>query len=290
MRPASKGLLYGILAVIFWGTAATAFKISLRYLHPAELLAIAAYTTILILVSILIFQKRFSDVFRQSRKVIFQAAFLGLLNPFLYYLILFRAYSMIPAQIAQPLNFIWPIVLVLLSVPILNHPITRYNVLALIISFSGVLLISAQGNMSFTALDHPQGIFLAAGSSVIWALYWIFNMKQRIDEVLGLFLNFLFSAIYISIFLAFTGGFHIPPAQGFLGGVYVGCFEMGITFVLWLKALNYSGSAAKVGNLIYLTPFLSLICIHFILGEEIYLTTFGGLVLIIIGLFVNKHN
>ena len=39
----------------------------------------------------------------------------------LYYLILLKAYQLLPAQVAQPLNMIWPVILVFLSVPILKQ-------------------------------------------------------------------------------------------------------------------------------------------------------------------------
>jgi len=66
-----------------------------------------------------------------------------------------------------------------------------------------------------------------------------------------------------------------------LAGVYVGCFEMGITFLLWLKALSNTSSTDKLSNIIYLVPFLSLIFIHFVVGETIFWTTFVGLSLIV---------
>jgi drug/metabolite transporter (DMT)-like permease len=68
----------------------------------------------------------------------------------------------------------------------------------------------------------------------------------------------------------------------------VGIFEMGITFVLWLSALKLSESTAKVGNLIFMSPFLSLVFIHFLVGEDILASTFIGLVLIISGLLMQQ--
>jgi drug/metabolite transporter (DMT)-like permease len=61
-----------------------------------------------------------------------------------------------------------------------------------------------------------------------------------------------------------------------------------VTFVFWLKALKYSENTAKVGNLIFLSPFLSLIFIHFLLGERILPSTFAGLGLIVAGLILQR--
>ncbi len=70
---------------------------------------------------------------------------------------------------------------------------------------------------------------------------------------------------------------------GLLGAAYVGVFEMGIAFILWLKALKLSSTTAKVGTLIFFSPFLSLVFIHFLVGEEIRIATIIGLLFIVIG-------
>jgi drug/metabolite transporter (DMT)-like permease len=64
---------------------------------------------------------------------------------------------------------------------------------------------------------------------------------------------------------------------------------MGITFFFWLKALQLASTTAKVSNLVYLSPFLSLFLVHFILHEPVYYTTPIGLVFIIAGIFVQTH-
>ena len=72
---------------------------------------------------------------------------MGFLNPFLYYVIVLKAYSLLPAQLAQPLNFIWPITLVLLSIPILKQKVSGKNMIAMLISFVGVYFIASKGNL-----------------------------------------------------------------------------------------------------------------------------------------------
>jgi len=63
---------------------------------------------------------------------------------------------------------------------------------------------------------------------------------------------------------------------------------MGITFVLWLKALNYADNTARLGNVIYLVPFVALLFIKLVLGETVYWTTILGLVLIIGGIIYQQ--
>lgn len=288
MENQQKASIYAGLSVIFWATAASAFKIALEYLDFIQLLFISTITSLLVFTIILFVQGKIPLLKNQTGTDIRLSGILGLLNPFLYYLVLLKAYSLLPAQIAQPLNFTWPIVLVLLSIPLLKQKIPLRSILAIFISFAGVFFISSQGKPFAFDFANPFGVALALGSSLIWALFWIFNVRDKRDEVVKLFMNFVFAAVFITIVTAVFSSFSITTWQGLLAGIYVGIFEMGITFIFWLKALKLSTTTSKIGNLIYLTPFFSLLIIHFILGESIYLTTIFGLILIVAGIIYEK--
>jgi drug/metabolite transporter (DMT)-like permease len=64
---------------------------------------------------------------------------------------------------------------------------------------------------------------------------------------------------------------------------------MCINFILWLMALKLSSTTAKVSNLIYLSPFISLILIHFFVGEVILLSTIIGLLFIVGGIIIQQY-
>jgi drug/metabolite transporter (DMT)-like permease len=80
----------------------------------------------------------------------------------------------------------------------------------------------------------------------------------------------------------------LPNINGIYGAIYVGIFEMGITFVFWLKAMQNSTNTSKIANLIFISPFISLIFIYFIVNEPIYISTLVGLAFIITGLFIQQ--
>jgi drug/metabolite transporter (DMT)-like permease len=185
---------------------------------------------------------------------------------------------------------IWPIILVFLSVPILGQKIERKSFIALFISFTGVYIISSQGSLFKSMNSNISGVLLATGSSVFWALYFILNVKDKRDEGVKLLLNFLFGSLYLIIALIITGKWQIEPGlKGVIASVYVGLFEMGIAFLFWLKALQMASTTAKVSNLVYLAPFISLFFVHYILHEPVYYTTPVGLILIIAGIFVQTN-
>jgi drug/metabolite transporter (DMT)-like permease len=195
----------------------------------------------------------------------------------------------LPAQEAVALNYIWPVVLVLLSIPVLKQKITALSIVSMLISFAGTVVIATNGRPWSMEFANPTGTFLALSSSIFWALYWLMNMKDKRESLNKLFLNFSFGLIYIVVFAAFTGNLIIPSAAGALGAVYIGLFEMGVTFVIWLTALKYAQNTAKVSNLVFLSPFLSLLFISMIVGEKILASTIVGLSLIIGGIILQQY-
>lgn len=289
MNRSRLSYIYAGIAILFWATIPTAFKICLGEMSVLHMLSIASVTSALALLGILLLEKKISLLRLSSPYDLLKSALLGLMNPFIYYLVLLRAYQLLPAQVAQPLNMIWPIILVFLSVPILKQKIAARSFAALFISFLGVYIISSQGNFFSHGRSDTRGVLLATGSSVFWALYFILNVKDKRDEAVKLSLNFLFGSFYLALTMAITGKWpESISLRGMSSAIYIGLFEMGITFFFWLKALQLAPSTDKVSNMVYLAPFLSLVFVHFILHEPIYYTTPAGLILIVSGILIQN--
>jgi len=289
MKNQWKAYIYAFSAIACWSTIGSAFKLSLRYLDPLLLLlfsGIVACTTLFIM---LLAGGKLPLLRKTTSTDILMSALMGMLNPYLYYIVLLRAYDLLPAQEAGTLNYIWPLVLVLLSIPLLGQKISAWSIVAVLISFSGIMLISTHGRLLSFRFTSTAGVFMAVGSAFFWALYWIINLKDKREAVSKLFLNFCFGLFYVFITVVITKHFWIPPWAGLAGALYIGLFEMGITFVLWLNALKFSETTAKVSNLIYLSPFISLIIIHFAVGEAILLSTVSGLGLIVGGILLQRY-
>ncbi len=284
--------VYAALAVGFWATSATAFKLSLACVGQLPLLLLATAVSTGVFLAYLAATGRLALLRTFTGRDYLWSAGLGLLNPFLYYVILFKAYALLPAQEAQPINFVWPLTLVLLSIPLLGQRIRLTSMVAIFISFLGVVVIATHPARPADILDfrfsNGLGVLLALGSTIIWALFWVVNTKDRQDEAVRLFVNFVFASLYILILALMLGQVRVGGWRGLLGGVYVGLFEMGVTFLVWLRALKSAKSTAHVVNLIYLVPFLSLLVIALILGEKILPSTIVGLLFIVAGIILQK--
>lgn len=284
-----KAYMLAIVAVLFWSTMSSAFKITLRYIPFDQLLLWSSFTGC---IALFIINQSSSLRFKRTeinKKAILSSAIMGFFNPFLYYLILIKAYELLEAQIAGTLNYFWPIALVLLSIPFLKQKISTFSILAIFISFLGIVIISTKGNFTNFKTTDPLGVALVIGSAFIWATYWILNMKDQREETAKIMLNLFFGLLYMVIYLCISGSKLIfPGTYAILGIVYIGMFEMSITFVIWLKALNYSSDTAKVSNLIYLSPFFALFIINLTVGERIHTSTILGLVFIIAGIIFQQ--
>lgn len=288
MKPQKKAYLFALIAVLFWSTMSSAFKLTLRHIPYDQLLYWSAVFAVFVLGFILWMRRGHRQLLKQSHKDIIMSAILGFINPFAYYLVLFKAYELLQAQEAGVLNYSWPVVLVILSVPFLGQHIGWKGFVAIFISFFGLLIISTKGQVFAMKFSNPRGVALALGSAVLWALYWIINLKDKRDSLLKIFMNMVFGGAYITLYLVLFSKITLPTRPALLGSAYIGVFEMGITFVLWLLALKNSSHTAKVSSLIFLSPFMALFFIRIFVGEPIHPSTVVGLVFIVAGILLQQ--
>ncbi|MBQ6879475.1 MAG: DMT family transporter [Bacteroidales bacterium] len=290
MKENRKAILFACIAVLSWSTVATAFKKSLQYLSHFELVLVACVTSLIIFTLLMTFQKKWHLLKDLKAKEWGYFALLGLLNPVAYYLVLFKSYDLLPAQVAQPINYAWPIVLVVLLAVFTRQPIPPKKYIGMAVSLGGVALISLGGGQALGASLPISGLLLAASSAVLWASYWVVNNKnkERFDASLAFFMTFLFGSIYMTAGALFKG-VDLNTVPGLLWGSYVGAFEMGIPFIFFGLAMRKTDNPALINQLTYLSPFMSLFFIAMILGEKIVPTTFIGLALIVIGIVFNEY-
>lgn len=285
----SRAMLLGLSAVLLWSTVATAFKLSLQVMTPLQLLAWSGLFSTLVLAACVSWQKRWRELLQQWRKRPGLYLLLGALNPALYYLVLFRAYDLLPAQQAQALNYTWALTLSLLAVPLLKQKLQRLDLLAMTLGYFGALVIATRGQLLSLQFDSTLGVALALGSTLIWALYWILNTRAEGSPAVSLLLCFLCGTPLVWGLMLLQGEVQWPGTQGILGALWVGVFEMGLTFMLWLGAMRAATHVSRVSNLIFLSPFLSLVFIYLFLNEAIAPATFVGLALIVAAVLLQQR-
>ncbi|ENM5727609.1 DMT family transporter [Vibrio mimicus] len=284
-----RALGLGLASVLLWSTVATAFKLTLAELNPLQMVTVASIVSALALLVICAVMGKLKLIVPTLLANPFYYLLLGLINPLAYYLILFKAYSLLPASQAQAINYSWAITLTLMAALFLGQRIRKQDWIACAMSYLGVVVIATKGDLLGLQFESPLGVGLALLSTLLWAGYWILNTKNKADPIVGVLLGFLL-AIPFALALCWYENLNWQgiTTQGWLAVTYVGLFEMGITFVLWLSALKNTQNTARISNLIFASPFISLFLLATIIGEAIHSTTLIGLVLIIAGLVVQQ--
>lgn len=288
MTNKNKSILYALGAVLFWSTVATAFKLTLQGMTNSQMLFYSSLTSVVVLFFFAIKNSPKDLRLFFSRHHLKNNMVLGLINPFVYYLILFEAYNVLPAQEAQPINLTWPLIISIFSAIFLNQKISARTLIGLIISFIGVVVIATRGNIFTLHFHNIYGVVLALSSSFIWASFWILNLLDNREESVKLFGSFFFGTIYTGLYIYFFGSFGPIEFKYMLGAVYIGLFEMGITFFLWLKALSLSDDKAKTSTMVYLFPVISLFFIALVLKEKLFASSIIGLVMIVSGILFQQ--
>ena len=284
-----RAVKMGLGAVMLWSTVATAFSLSLEYLTPLQLVTLAAVVSWCFFAARLGSPARWASLRATSFKERITGLLMGWLNPGLYYLVLFAAYEQLPAQEAMAINDSWGITLALIAAPLLRQRLTPGALLAACISYSGIVVIATRGSPLSLDFAQPLGVGLALLSTLLWSLYWVINTRLSVDPEVNLFLNFS-GALPLLLGLLWWSGTPLPVVwQGWAGGLYVGLFEMGLAFVLWMGAMKATTSTLRISSLIFLSPPLSLILIWMIAGEPVKAYTLIGLILILFGLWLQRR-
>lgn len=284
-----KAFLCAGLTVLAWSTVSTAFKLSLEAMTPMQLIFVSMSTSVVFLGAVLLWGQRgaLASAFAAlPPRQWASAAALGAML-YAYYALLFMAYDRLPAQITQPINNTWALMLALLAAWLLKQKLTLKEFFFMLVAYAGVVIIATGGGNALGPLD-PLGLACVIASTFLYALYWIVNTKSGLPATLGLFLCFLASGFLAGLTLTVTGA-GLPPIHALPSGIYVGLFELAIPFLLWGMALRLTNSVPRISTLPFVVPFLALFWISIVLKEPIAPSTVAGLALIVGGTFLQQR-
>jgi len=242
-RRASAALL-ALGAIALWGTLAA---ISTRVTGVPPFLL----TGLALLMGSLVGFRAFRD-----KPPPVAALALGVYGLFGFHFFLFLALRLAPPVEANLVNYLWPLLIVVLA-PVIVPGIpwsTRHGIAA-VVGFSGAALLIASGAGS---LGQGQwlGYAFAVASAVIWSTYSL--ATRRFSH---------FPTGYVAWFCALSGVLalachaifepsYLPKTSEWPFIAALGFGPMGLAFFLWDRALK-RGDPRALGNLAYLTPLLS---------------------------------
>jgi len=285
MTNAHRSLFFASLTILSWSTVSTAFKLSLAAMTPLQMIAVSMTVGGLVFALVLAVAALRGELhsFRSS-----DAAGAVIAGPVIavYYFVLFQGYSLLPAQVAQPINYTWSIVLAIMLCVAHREPLSVRQVFWMLTAWAGAALIAAGGR----DIGHisPAGIGLMIFSTLLFPLFWLLSDRSRLPQALFMLISFTGAAA-----LSWAGvlweGRPFPEMAAILPAVYLGFFELSLPYLFWGKALRLADSVALLGTLPMIVPFLALFWIHLFLGEPILLTTILGLTFTVAGTFLQAR-
>ena len=269
MERQNKAVLLALVSVLAWSTVATGFKLGLRELTVSQLLWAGSMFACIFFWMVCCKKREWAPV--PNTRVF--SIVMGLVNPGVYYLVLFAAYDRLPAHIAQPLNYSWALVMTFAAWWLLGQRPSRGQLMALGLGYLGVLLLVFgsgidAGGLALDKINYV-GAGLAIASTFLWAFYWVLLTRTPVSTAPFMAWSFTSGLVFISIYCLLGDGLPGFDADTLVFGAWVGLIEMGITFYMWRLAMLWATNAVSVAQMIFLSPVLSLMLIYFVLGEDI---------------------
>lgn len=284
MHKDSSGYVYITFVVLFWASTAAVSKLLLTNLSNLQLLFFTCAFATTSLFIIIILQNKFYIIREFKVKDYLTFIYMGFISVFLYTFFLFEALRILMAQEAFILNYLWPIMVVIFSAIILKEEFTFRKVLGVTVSFIGVFIVLTQpgATLHFNSL---KGTLSAIGCAFSYGLFSVLGKKKEYDRYVSMMFYYFFASIFSSIPILIYSDYPRLSILELAGVLWLGVFANGFAFVFWFLALKH-GDTAKMSNIVFLTPFLSLVYIHFLLGEEILITSILGLLFILAGILI----
>jgi len=276
--------LYVTLVILFWSSSAAVGKLVLTNLDNFQVLFYTTLVASITLLLIVLLQKKGKIIKNYSTKDYLTLFYMGCLGIFIYYLFYFGSLMLISAQETMIINYLWPMIIVILAIFILKEKFSIKKLIAIILSFIGVLIVISKGDLNFNIQD-SLGVLFAFLAAVSYGLFSVLGKKQNYDVIVATMFYNIFSFIITLITIIAFGKLILPNLFELMGLLWLGVFPGGIAYVFWFLALK-QGDTSKISNFMYLNPFVSLVYIYLLVGEKILLSSVIGLLFIIGGIML----
>ena len=284
MNAMKKTYFLAAVTILIWSTSATVSKLLLGALDSMQVLCVSALFSSAFWLLANTVTGNMQKLKAYTWKNYLLTAGIGMTGIFLYYLLLYTGTDMMPVSQALIINYLWPIMSVVFACILLKEKMTARKAIAIALSFLGVIIVVGQGLSQF-----QTSTLIGAGCCVLAAVsYGVFtalNQKYTYDKRISMMIFSLVTFLLSGLFLAVTGSIPKLNLLQTVGMAYNGIFNLAIATTTWALALE-SGKTAKVSNLAYITPFLSLVWAAVFLKEQVRLSSVLGLVVIVLGILV----
>lgn len=279
-----KQYLYAAISILGWSTVATIVKLLLGSMSSIQVLCISSLFASLFLFVVSCVTGSIKKLKTYKPRDYLISVLIGLPGTFFYYIFYYSGTSFMPASQAFIVNYLWPIMCVVFACIILKEKMTAVKALALGLSFLGVIVVVGRDILSFE-WHTLIGAGLCVAGAVSYGIFTALNQKSSYEKPHTFMISFFASFLLTAVICLVRGNFPVLDGMQLLGMAWNGIVSIGIASTLWQLAL-IGADTAKISNLAYITPFLSMVWTWLILGEEISLWSLFGLAIIVLGILI----
>lgn len=280
-----KEYLYAGTSILCFGTVATASKLLMNQLDAVYVLAFSFLAATLFLGFYNWKKGYLKELSRLSAKTVIRMVVIGSLGVFFYNYFLLLGTARLKAQTAFVINELWPALIIIFSCWILKEKMNFGKAVAVIFSFLGILVVTTDGKLLEFSLGDTKGVLYALLAAVCYGLYCTLNKRENYDKNLSVMVSYMAGTILAFVLAVFQGKLKSPTGSQAAGMIWNGVICNALPYLTWALALDI-GNTAVIANLAYLTPFVSLLVTHFVLGEKITIFSVSGLLLIVLGIVI----
>lgn len=277
-----KKYLLVIYTIFCWGTLPAVTKLTLTSIPNMQVLFISALIATVCLFSYLFINGKIPLFRTLSGSDMLQLVGLGFLGNFLYSAFYYAGIRTLPSADASIINYLWPIIASICASSILQERITGKAKLSLLMSFIGVIIISAKG----TDLHIPdlRGILLCMAGAFCYGIFNVFNKRKGLDQYLCTTIYFAVTAACSGLIFATAESFSPMSARTWAGIIWLGVFIDAFAILAWGLALQKE-DVSFLSNFAYATPVVAMLVSFILLKEPIEPYALLGMVFILGGCF-----
>lgn len=284
-----KSYFYAFVSIFFWSTTTSVSKLLLHSISTIQVMAVSSVFASLFLFLVNLKKGNLKQLKTYTPRDYLVIAGVGFLGMFLYRMLLFMGVARLLASQAMIVNYLWPIMAVLAGCVLLKEKLTARKAIAVMMSFLGVIIVTTGGNLKSLTGTNLSGTLFCAVAAVFYGLFVAINKGLKYDSFVSMMFYNAVAAVCAILGTLFRGEALLLTLPQNLGLVWVGVCNTAIGFLAWDLAMK-TGETAKVANLAYITPFLSLVIAYFLLGDPITVWSVGGLMVIVAGIFLQMKD
>lgn len=280
LQDRSKAFIFAILCILSWSLIPVVAKAVATDLSPLQFLF---WSNVLsaVVIYLLVRIAKIPNLITHIKTNIITTIIPSFLGCFLYYVILYYAYSKTNGISVLVVQYTWPALIVLLSPLILKEKLTYKGIIATILGFLAVFIVATKGNIVAIEWGNTYVLVIVLLGALAFALYSLLSKKIQGNPLVIVFLFFIWGSVFSFVSLLIFGKFMLPNSLlSWVSLIINGAIINGISYFWWLKALQLE-KANIIAPLVFITPVLATIFLVVFFQEEFFISYFIGILLCI---------